>query len=1085
MLASLLTLALTLVAQDTRPAGANFDYLLARVPEEMRPPRDPAARSAWAAAILRASNDEGRVEAAIRILAIDIPRSIGEIESLVHDANGRARALALDAGVRGAILAKEGRDKTRLRSLAVKAASDASRLVRRNAARLLAEVGDTDPPVLKQLASDPFYDVRLEAIRAIVRNGATITMPWIAERLRDSDQQVAELAVDVLPRLGSGGADALAPFVEDPASPLALRLRALMSIRSEGTADNLGESLLQIVRRPDEPRDLRALALALALTVGSTFDPPEAVELLIPIVLDGADLDAQVAALEGLVALGPYAAVSMRETIVKKPVSLYTFQKVLASLPRMARKDAGQELKSFFDALPAARDDERSLVARTLGRVAANLAGFYEPKWAESGTATRYEIVKSFMSRDDVSRDIIERALEDPSIEVRKAGFDLALRTAAVPTAVCVAAIDRERSTFVKNEFIETLSRRRPDATSRECLLRLLREDEAEYFESVAAALDVFDGDPDVLRALIEQHDRAYQRQLEDNHSPNESAWRVRRTTIRAIARVGGADAIEFLKARVRAERAVDEELAIETVKGLGALVPDDPIILELISPPSLERVRIEAAIVAASRGRAQGIRTLAREIRVMDSDMRRRAFDAIAKGQSPELRRGFLELLAVDEKSTFEDDQRSEAIRDLATLDEDTSKALIQIAKSDRSVEARLEAIHSLGQRGGDLAARSLVDIASDLLREEAGSDSNELLLKGVAAALGRTRSAEAVPRLLCHLFERPLRDAQKHLLDPGGSRVPYERRRIYDREREASRALVVAAGVARPAVAQWIADMKESGCLALVDPSFLLDIADEWVGALPEASGLLSDVAGTFGQDLEPRFRAFVNRALVARDKREAASFFEQAGALAASGAVDRAFSRILGAAEFSSGRRPRIWLRCAPLVARAEAAFAVQRPEEALRFLDEALRRGALDTRTLLDVAASCHSHGMLQKARDVVATVVQIAPAEASFCETFAWLLLESGDAEGALKKFALAETLDDDGTLKRSARLGAASALAVLKRADEATAIVRDLLRDDPDLVGEVLRNRYLGVPREMLHLIVSTASKPGRDSGVR
>ncbi|MFN0206772.1 MAG: hypothetical protein ACKVS6_10730 [Planctomycetota bacterium] len=1060
------------IAQDGRSPDPAFEYLLSQAPKEIRPPVDPSQRTKWAAEILLTRNEEALTEAATRILAIDIPRSIDELERLSVQSSWRVRAAALDAGVRGAPLAKEGRDQTRLRSIAVKASTDSARLVRKNAARLIAEVGDSAQPVLDVLSRDAFYDVRLEAVRALVRNGATITMPWIAERLRDSDKSVAELAVDVLPRLGSGGAIALAPFVEDRNSPLDLRLRALMSLRNEGTADGLDVSLLKIVTRLDEPRELRALALALALTVGGTFDPPEAVELLLPIALESQNIEYQLAAIEGLVSLGPFAAVAIRESLVKQSVPLYVFQKVLSALPKMARKDATQELKSFFDALSSDRDDERAIIARTLGRVSpSGLSTFFIGRINSSGSATRYEIVKAFLGRDDVSDEIVNAGLLDKTPEVRRVAFDLALRSTGVPTRICVDAIERETSPYLRSEFVETLSRRRPDSVARDFLLKLLRNDESDVFESVAAALDVYEGDADVLAALIDQHDKAYQRQIEDTDQLDESAWRIRRMAIRTISRIGGEGAVDFLKLRIRTERAVDEDLAVEAVKGLGILAPEDPILIDILLAPSLPKVRIEAAIITAQRGKGQGVRTLAREIRSLDGDMRRRALDALAKGQAADLRRGFLEVLAKDEKATFDDDHRSDAIRDLATIEDiEALKALAEIAKNDRSTDSKLEAIYALGRRGSDAAATHLVELSNILVSKTTEIDSNEMLLQGIALALGNSKSSVGVPRLLCHLFERPLKESLKHLLDPDASRLPFERRRRYDREREASKALTKLSSIARQEVASWIWSMKESGQLALVDPTFLLDIADEWADALPEASAQLSDVAGTFGQDLDPRFRACVNRALVARDRRVGAAFFEAAGALAASGAVDKSFARILGGAEAASGRRPRVWLRCVPLIARADAAFAVHRDEEAVRFLDEAQRRGEQDARTLMDIAASFHARGMLQKAREVVGQVVQLAPSDPLVCETYAWFSLENGDHDTALKHFRLAETLDEEGSLNKSIRIGTASALASLNRNDEACVLIRSLLRDDPGLIFEIRKNRFLGRVRELLHL---------------
>ncbi|MBI3820203.1 MAG: HEAT repeat domain-containing protein [Planctomycetes bacterium] len=952
-------------------------------------------------------------------------------------------------------------------------------MVRRNAARLLAEVGDASTPALKSLVNDPFYDVRMEAIRALVRGGSTDTIPWIAERLGDQDRQVAELAVDVLPRLGSGGAQALAPFLEDMSQPVDLRFRALRALRSEGTAGGLGESLLTIVKRHDENAELRALALALALGVGATFDPPEAVLLLLPIALSSNDLEHQSAAIDGLVSLGPTAATAVRKSLVERSVPQYTFNRLLSALPAMARKDATKELESLFDALSGAdRDNERASIVQALGRFAPEgLADYFVNHWAQMGATSRREAVRVFRARSDDTASICEIALPDDSPEVRRAAFELALKTPELSTNRCIEAVCNETQPSQYSEFLEMLTRERPDNDSRGFLLGLLHEADSELFESLTAALDVFTGDEEVVRALAAQHDLAYRKQLEHGSDDADFAWRVRRAAIRTISRVGGPSAIEFLRIRARSERALDGALATEAVRGLARISPDDPLLLDLLDPPSLPAVRVESAIAAAERGRGQGLRALARDVQSLDGDMRRRALNALSRGHSTELRRGFLKLLALDEQARFGDENRADAIRDLAFVEGPESlSTLVEIAGRDRSVDSRIEAIRALGHRGGDESAEQLVRVGDQLLSEPP-TDERELQLQAVATALGDSRSAVGVEHLLSHLFERPLHDLQKHLLDPDSVRQVFERRRLYDREHAAARGLGKLGTTAGQAVVDWLRRLRDTGLLQYFDPTFLLDLAEEWTETLPEASDLLAAAAGTFGQDLEPRFRSHIHRAQIAKDRRSAAQLYDSAHALASSGAVDAAFARILGSAEVQWARRPRVWLRCARLISRADAAFAESKADEGVRFLDDAIRNSRGDTRTLVDVASSFHAHGMAIRARDVMAQAVQLAPSDHVLVDSYAWLCLNCGDAELARERFRLAETLDDDGNSIRSARFGQMAALDALGRMEEALGIARWLIHDDPEFVEIIRHSSYLPKVQKALETTL-TASRP-------
>ena len=276
----------------------------------------------------------------------------------------------------------------------------------------------------------------------------------------------------------------------------------------------------------------------------------------------------------------------------------------------------------------------------------------------------------------------------------------------------------------------------------------------------------------------------------------------------------------------------------------------------------------------------------------------------------------------------------------------------------------------------------------------------------------------------------------------------------------------------------------MIARGELQLVDPTFLLDLAEAWIEAFPRVTQRLADAAPALGSELDFRFRSLLLRSQVAADRRAAGNLLDTAHALASSGGVDGASARILGSTDPTIGRRPRRWLHASVALARADSAFADVRTDEGFRFLESAARRGAQDTRCLMEVAAAFHARGQSQRARDLAADAHALAPNDRSVCETYAWLCLQAGDAALAYETFRLAQTLEEDEDAgARTARFGAACALAALKRVDEAVEIVRALLREDPDLLGEVRRSPHLAPVRDMLHLDgvePTAASAPSR-----
>lgn len=1068
-----ITTLLILLCQD----GAPTLRLLSVAPADVRPPHDRAERESWAVAKIQSRDGEDTIEAAVRALASELPETLGSLELLARSEDWRSRSAAMDIGMRGASFARDAGHRTRLRAIAAAGARDPVRAVRRNAARLFAEVGDTSAGELAALSRDAFFDVRMEAVRALVRGGSTDTVNHVAARLTDPDRSVAELAVTVLPRFGSGGASALAPFVVNRTSPLDLRLVALRSLRAEGTAGELGEAFLEIVKRPDEDRELRALALALALTVGSPFDPPGAVDLLLPVALRSTDLESQSAVIDGLIALGPFAADAVRKALrADSGIPQFTFNRLLAALPSMARKDAPSQLMTFFEELPEGRELERASIARMLGRHApAGLSEFFRKHWNQCEPFVRREIIRAFRFREDLTAELCDLGLSDTTAETRRATFEIALENKEIPTARCIEAVRAEIEPTQYAEYLEMLSFARPDRVVRAFLLGILNEADSELFESVTSALDVFKDDAEVVQSLIRQHDRAYEKQLQQIWSDSDAAWRVRRMAIRAIGRVGGRAAEDFLRLRARSERAVDEDLGSEAIVRLATLSPDDAVFGEIIDSVSLPKVRIEAAIALASRGKAQGVRALARDVGLLTSDSRTRALESLRTGHGGELRETFLRVLALDQRARFNDESRFDAIRDLAFVDSTKAfETLSTIVQSDRSTDARLEAIAALGARRGDEGSAVLVGIGSEIVVRSDRNESDDVILRSIARALGHTRSSLGVDWLIDHLFERVLKEAPQYLLHPSSSRTAFERKRAFDREYDAARALASLGARVGKSVGETLQErvraLRAGGQLLLVDPTVLLDLVEIWGDVFPSVAEELLEFAGICAADLDPRFRALFGRAQMTGDRRAAAIYYDAAQALAASGAVESALVQALGTAEAQWGRRPRIWLRCAALIARADAAFAEKRQDNAVRFLEEALRRGARDTRTLFDVAASFHAHGLPKRSRDTLVDALTLAPGDASLHEALAWLFVELDDPARALERFRLAVTLDTDGVFSRSAQLGIVASQAALHRDDMAVDALVRLISGDPGAADDARRNPYVRRIYEMLHV---------------
>ncbi len=1038
------------------------------VPASLRPPDDAAARIAWCAEGLRATDDLARVESATRLLALALPEALSTIRDAAKDPHWRTRVAALDALFRGASRL-EGAARGEALALARSAASDPARGVRAASARLLGAVGEGAEAALVAPCSDLFFDVRRDALQAAGRIGHPELLEQAASRLSDPDGTVRECAVDVLARGGPEGIRRLAPFLGDPESPVGLRLRACRVLRDEGTIQGAAPELRRVAESEAEPRNLRAAAIALLLRAGASFAPEQALPILVEEVVEGAEISEQEAAADGLAALGARASEAVHEALVDRSPTRFAFRLLLSVVPGLAPDDPGAALERLFDRMDPAREDERASVLELLGRVSPEgLLAFIVSRWEASGESTRVEALRLLASAGLSSSALCDRALADEAEEVRRLAFSMALDDADVPSARCVEAITRESDATLRGEFLELLGRRRPDATAREFLLGELESGDVSTFDSVVLALDVFSGDAEVVRRLVEQHDRAHAQQLEGRYEDGDGAWRRRRSVLRAVSRIGGEPAVAFLRVRARADRSIDADLSAEATRGLAALVPGDPLLADLLRPPSAVAVRIEAAIATTRRGDAEGVRTLAQLVRALDGDARRRAFDALAESNSP-WRRKFVEFLALDTEARFSDESRSDAIRDLpAVAGDEAIDLLASVARGDRSLDSRLEAIQALGSRGGDTAAEALLRVAATR-GDEPSADEQEQIVRAVAASLGATRSTLGVPWLVSGLFERALRDAKERLVDADERRSAFERRRRYDREREIVGAILRIGRRADGAVQEALERIETRGLLALADPTLLADVAEAWSATLPAASARLARAAALSDARCNVRFRSALLLGTVARDRDVAAAHLERAHRLAAAGLADAAFGRAFGPTEPRTGHHPRVWLSCAAEIARIDADLSAGRSDEAERRLESVLVRGRLDARVLLNLAGALERGGLLDRAREIVERASELAPLDRTVQEQAAWHLLAGGHAESALARFRAARGLEGEGIVSdRATRFGIASALASMGRLDEAEAIVRRLLEEDPAWRGDVRRSRHLASLREKL-----------------
>lgn len=1045
----------------------------------MRVPADFEERLVWAERALDPGTPEAVQEAAIRMLASAIPDSLDALGRAAASPHWRVRAAALDAAVRGSGSVRTSRDRTRLRQLALGARQDLNRAVRRQVARLLAEAGDAGEPVLPELTRDPFFDVRIEAMRAIARGGSTSAVPTIAALLHDPDPLVAAATIDVLPRLGRAGIAALAPFLSDAATPDEHRDRALRALREAGSIEGAEDDLAAIAENRGFPSAARVLAHALLLVHGASRDPAAALSILTSEVVASADLTVRDAAVEGLLALGPRGVDEVRGALLDERISARAFERLLSAFPRIARQEAPKALVDVLDRLDAARDGERAAVVQALARAAPpgssvkpRFADLARSRYAESGSRTRREFLRAFRTRMDAPADFLETALSDESADLRRLAFAIAIRSREVPTETCLVAIENERDLALRGEFLETLPRHRRDADARAYLLQEIGRGEGENVESAVAGLDAFAGDEELVESLTAVYEDAYARQLEEaGDSASHRARRARCLAVRAVGRIGGRRAVPFLEGVARAERALDEGVATEAVRALAAVRGDSPVLRAILTPPSLPAVRIEGAIAVLRRGDAQGLFALASQIRALDGDTRRRAFDAMAAGR-PAQRREFLVELATDPKGVFREESRADAIRELAFLPGNEGLDILKrIASHDRSFDARVEAVQALARIGGDEVADFLGTIAAAVSERRPRTDLDELWLRACVVALGNARSPRSTEFLVTQLFERPLAEATTRLLDPDARRSPLERRRRYDRELEASSALTRLGPAAVERLDARVTSLAARGELQLVDPLFLLELAQGWGELFPQTALRLAELAPSLGGDSDLRIRALLVQAQLVRDRRAAAGLFEAAHALSAAGGADAGVVASLGPTDPFVGRRPRLWLAAAPLLVRAEIAFAEQRPDEGARFLEAAVRKAGMDTRCLVDVAAVYAAHGSIDRARDLAARAYELAPNDRALAETYAWLCLQNGEAALANELFQYALGLDEDEVANpRSARFGAACALAELRRPEEAVEILRALLREDPDLADEIWRSPHLASVRPMLQI---------------
>lgn len=1066
--AALLWASLQGAASSSAPAPP-ADGFVERLAEQVPPALQvPSARLVWALAALDA-DDLSLRELALRALAEQPSEAMDAAQRLLGEMRWRRRALALELLRRAAPLFAE-EPHARAVALGCAAAGDAERPVRRAAARLLGELCSATPTELAKLTRDDFFDIRIEAIRACARIADAGACAAVAQSLGDPDASVPTAAVDALARMGEGGVALLAQRLQDSSLPLDLRLRALSQMRALGVVLAEAGPLQVIASNKKESRDLRVAAAGVLAASGASADADDLPDILVERAIGTSDLWVQDSALAALRRLGAPAAESLRRAVLSRSMHPFVFRRLMKVLPRLGGVDAEAALKSLFDELGQGREEERAAILSILGRRApAGWVPWLVERWALAGEPAQLEALRMLRGRDDVPEDLCKLALAHATRDVRRIGFQLAIQSPSVSTDLCISAVAAERDETLRGEWLEGLPRRRPQPAVRSYLLDQLQSGDPEFFESVVAGLEAF-RDDDTATALIHHHDRVYEAQLRSDADEARLHWRVRRMILRSLSQIGGPRAIDFLRLRARAERAVDGELAAQAARGLATLAPDDPTLRDLLYPPSLRAVRAEAAIARTRRGDAEGIVVLTRMLRLLDADGRRRAFDALAVGGG-ERHKDLLQWIAVDEAGKLTDETRTDAIQDLAVLPgEQAFAALSQIAESEGSLEARIEAIHALGRRGGDEAARVLTSIR-EKLRIGGGIDGErEPLMRALARALGDTRSPAAVAPLLEHLFERIVKDCALHLVEAAQPLSAHERGRQYDRELAAARGIAQLGRPAAAAVDAAVARLAAAGLVRLLDSAFLLDVAEVWSSQFPASSRLLIEQASRSQGDGESRVRALWLAASSDGDRERSARRLVAMRSLAAAGTAEAAVARALGEPDPAHGRLPWVWLSVAPDLARAAAAGARGDRERAIELAKAAAERGARDTKVLLDGASLLGGNGAPEEAARLTRAARVLAPDDRPLCEGLGWLLLGLGHHEEALEVFREALTLEDeDDPVGRQAWLGVASALTRLNRPAEAQAILRTLLAQAPELAPSLARHPYL---REVVRAVV-------------
>ncbi|HKD99640.1 MAG TPA: hypothetical protein VKE69_01415, partial [Planctomycetota bacterium] len=810
----------------------------------------------------------------------------------------------------------------------------------------------------------------------------------------DLDADVADAAVECLARSGEGAAR-LAPLLRDPAAPTTRRKLVLRVLREEGSIAGLEGTLRELARSESTPVELRAVATALLAIHGA---PPDGAATRLAAFVSGEpDLTDEDAAHDGLARLGAEAARALRPLLADSTTAPYRFHRLV---PLLARVDpSGRELALLFDEVAGDRDDERAELVDWLGRLApSGLVDFFLERWDRSGPSVRISTLRIRFDPPAAAAAACERGFVDASPEVRRAAFELALRTPEVATDRCIAAVTGEREATLRSAFLELLPRSRGEPAVRRLLLEELVHDTPGEIESVAAGMDVFRGDAEVVAALAAAHDRAYARQLAADPQDRDSLRRLRKIVLRTVGRVGGARAADFLRTRARAERAVDADLGAEAVRALAAAEEgDEPLLVDLLQPPSLPGVRAEAAITCARRGDERGVSALVPLLPGLGGDARRRAFDALAEGRSSRLFE-CVKIFAVDAEGRLSDEQRADAISDLARLEEPEALAALEtIATRDRSVESRIEATRALGRRGGEDAARILEGLG-EAAAAAPPSEAIDQIRLAVARSLAATRSERAAGPLLAQLLERPLRRAASTLPEPGARRSPLERSRLYDREDEAAALLARLPGSVP--LASSFAALRERGLLALPEGSFLLRVGERISETHPAAAAALARAAIAISPDPPSRFRASLLLAASSADRLAAATWLEAASALARTNEVEPALGAALGSLEPRSGRVPRAALAAAASLARASAAYAAGDAGTGRRHVDAAIRRATDDARTLLDASVLLAAHGDGARACELARTARALAPLDAGVADACGSALLACGDPAGA-------------------------------------------------------------------------------------